>query len=213
MPVSKPFRPGRARIAREKIFGDAPGVPLDGNAKARIVAWVEGYNARMKQPSQHRGPITRAFMEILKAMLWGFHNGQSGRCMPSYEAIAERARCNRDTVYEAIKALEAAGIMTWVHRIARIRARELDLFGQWVPRWRTIRTSNAYAFRDPLPCHQGPPPRRGSSKSENPTGTLNQDISLTSAPLFHPDPDTVRAAQERLALIRQQREALLAAPA
>ena len=34
--------------------------------------------------------------------------------------IAERADCARSTVYEAIRALEAAGILTWVNRIARI---------------------------------------------------------------------------------------------
>jgi len=35
----------------------------------------------------------------------GFHNSRDGRCFPSYEAIAKKADCNRDTVYEAIKAL------------------------------------------------------------------------------------------------------------
>ena len=51
-----------------------------------------GYNARHKQPRQHRGPITRAFMEVLEALLWGFHNSRDGRCFPSLEAIAERAQ-------------------------------------------------------------------------------------------------------------------------
>ena len=37
----------------------------------------------------------------------GFHNSRDGRCFPSYEAIADKAKCCRDTVYEAIKALEA----------------------------------------------------------------------------------------------------------
>ena len=35
---------------------------------------------------QHRGPITRAFMEVLEALLWGFHNSKTGRCFPSYES-------------------------------------------------------------------------------------------------------------------------------
>ena len=37
------------------------------------------------------------------------------------------------------------------------QVRELDLFGQWATRWRIIRTSNAYVFRDPLPCAEGRP--------------------------------------------------------
>lgn len=31
--------------------------------------------------------------------------------------------------------------------------RERDLFGQWATRWRIIRTSSAYLFRDPLPSN------------------------------------------------------------
>ena len=59
-------------------------------------------------------------------------------------------------------------MLTWVNRIWREQVRERDLFGKWATRWRIIRTSNAYLFRDPLPCAEG----RGASKSENPTGTL-----------------------------------------
>ena len=171
MPVSailpKPLRP-----RREKVFGPAGGIPLDRNAKVRIMVYAKAWNTRHRQPGQHRGPLTRAFLEVLQAMLWGFHNSKTGRCFPSYEAIAKKAGCCRDTVYEAIQALEAADVLTWVNRIVR------DLFGQWATRWRVVRTSNAYLFRDPLPCAEG----RGSSKSENPPGTQNQDISMLNKP-------------------------------
>ena len=70
--------------------------------------------------------------------------------MPSaYEAIAEAAGCCRGTVCEAIKALEAAGILSWVHRIKRVRERCSDLPGAGGSRSRVVRTSNAYAFNDP----------------------------------------------------------------
>jgi hypothetical protein len=154
------------------------------------MVYAEGYNARNKQPRQHRGPITRAFMEVLEALLWGFHNSRDGRCFPSYEAIAARAGCSRSVVAEALKALEFANILTWVNRIVRERVRERDLFGQWAYRWRVVRTSNAYLFRDPLPCAEGRPSLRWTapagaetrlagrfaSKSENPTGTLIPDL-------------------------------------
>jgi hypothetical protein len=61
-----------------------------------------------------------------------------------------------------VKVLEWAGVLTWVHRIARIQVRERDLFGRWASRWRVIRTSNAYVFRDPGPRLAGVP----ASKSE-----------------------------------------------
>jgi hypothetical protein len=157
---------------REKTFGLGRCIPLDGNAKARIQAYAKAWNARHKQPGQHRGPLTRATIEVLEALLWGFHNAKTGCCFPSYETIAAKAECCRGTVYEAIRALEFAGVLTWVNRITRIQIRERDLFGKWSSRWQVIRTSNAYVFRDPLPA--------ASSKSENPPGTLNQEIqSLT----------------------------------
>ena len=137
------------RGRREKVFGPGHAAPLDRNAKARIQAYARAWSARNRRPGQHKGPITRAFLDVLAALLWGFHNSRTGCCFPSYERIAEKAECARSTVAEALKVLEWAGVLTWQHRIARIQVRELDLFGHWASRWRVIRTSNAYVFRDP----------------------------------------------------------------
>jgi hypothetical protein len=182
---------------REKVFGQGRGRPLDRNAKVRIAAYARAWSARHKQSGQHRGPLTRAYLEVLEALLWGFHNSRDGRCFPSYETIAARAQCCRDTVYEAIKALEAAGILTWVNRLARVRFREKDLFGKLASRVRVIRTSNAYLFHDPLGSlsHPNPPDRgRGevaktadylafSSKSEIPPGTqIQESYNPSTAP-------------------------------
>jgi hypothetical protein len=179
--------PAGFRRRREKVFGHGGGQPLDRNAKARIMVYARAWSARHRRPGQHRGPLTRATLEVLEALLWGFHNSRDGRCFPSYETIALRAQCCRDTVYEAIRALEAAEILTWVNRLIRVQFRELDLFGKLALRSRLIRTSNAYVFRDPLPCTQG---REGqasgvssfasSTKSENPPRTQNQDVYIPS---------------------------------
>ena len=177
MPMSASL-PKHLRPRREKVFGPARGTPLDRNAKVRIMFYVRAWNATHRQPGQHRGPITRAYIEVLEAMLWGFHNSRSGLCFPSYEAIAKKAVCCRDTVYEAIRALEAADVLTWVNRIVREQVRERDLFDKWSTRWRIVRSSNAYVFRDPLPGAEGRPAGRVPSKSENPPGTQNQDLSM-----------------------------------
>jgi hypothetical protein len=180
-------------IRREKVFGPGRAVPLDRNAKARIMAYARAWGARHRQPGQHRGPITRAFLEVLEELLWGFHNSRTGCCFPSYEAIAAKAECARSTVAEALKALEWAGVLTWVHRIARIQVRERDLFGRWASRWRVIRTSNAYVFRDPQPRPKGVP----ASKSENPAGTQNQEVIDSSlAPACDPDSPLEQALQQ-----------------
>ena len=73
--------------------------------------YTRAWSARNRQPGQHKGPITRAFLNVLGALLWGFHNSRSGCCFPSYEAIAAKAERCRDTVYEALKALEWAGVL------------------------------------------------------------------------------------------------------
>jgi Helix-turn-helix domain len=119
-----------------------------------------------------------ATTEVLAALLWGFHNAASGACFASYEAIATKAECCRDTVCVAIKALELPGVLAWVNRIVRERVREPDLFGQWTWRWRVIRTSNAYTFHDPKPGAVAPV----SSKAENPSGTAYQGFLDSKTP-------------------------------
>jgi hypothetical protein len=49
----------------------------------------------------------------------------------------------------AIHVLEWAGVLTWQHRITRVRERCTDLWGRAGWQWRVVRTSNAYVFRDP----------------------------------------------------------------
>jgi hypothetical protein len=164
------------RSRREKVFGAGHAVPMDRNAKCRVQAYAKAWTAAHKEDGQHKGPLTRAFLDVLQALLWGFHNARSGCCFPSYERIANKAECARSTVAEAIKALEFAGVLTWQHRITRIRERCTDLFGREGWRWRVIRTSNAYAFRDPQAQLAGVP----ASKSENRTGTQTQEITYSS---------------------------------
>ena len=157
---------------REKLFGYGRPRPLDRNAKARILHWAR-CAARERAPGRQRGIVTRAALEVLQALLWGFHGARNGLCFPSYERIAEAACCARSTVYEAIRALEDAGILTWANRIKRVKERCVDLLGDEGWRWRVLRTSNAYAFRDPSPGENRSRVATDSSKSEKATGTEN----------------------------------------
>jgi Helix-turn-helix domain len=135
--------------------------------------------------------------------VWGFHNSRTGCCFPSYELIAAKAECCRDTVYEALKVLEFASVLTWQHRIARIQVRECDLFGRWASRWRVLRRSNAYVFRDPQQRPAGVP----ASKSENPAGTQNQEIQILTVAPIEPDSLLGRALNSLGATLSQGDEA------
>ena len=161
---------------REKVFGPGRAIPLDPKAKARIWAYAQDYTALHRRKGQHRGPLTRATFDVLRALLWGFHNAETGRCFPSHEAIAEKAKVHRSTVARAIVALEASGLLGWENRLVRQRVVVPGLVGPvvvLVPR----RTSNAYSFRDPEPQA-----RAGFPKSQNSTGTtLKISSSLLEA--------------------------------
>jgi len=214
--------PNRYSRRREKVFGRGRCRPLDRNAKARITMYARAWSVQHKQPGQHRGPLTRAYLEVLEALLWGFHNSRDGRCFPSYETIAARAQCCRDTVYHAIKALEAAGILTWVNRMVRAQFKEKDLSGKVVSRIRLIRTSNAYVFHDPLASASHPNPQDRdwdggqkladsaafSSKSENPPGTQIQEsynLSMAARDVeFTPSAGLGRALKRLKAAIRRK---------
>jgi hypothetical protein len=179
--------PAHLRPRREKVFGDGRPRALDRNAKVRIMSYARALSHRTEKGKAY-GALTAKFLDVLEALLWGFHNARSGLCFPSYETIAKRARCARSTVGDAIKALEEAGILSWVNRITRIRERCADLFGQFGTRWRVIRISNAYHFTDP----KGAASRDFSSKSDFPSGTPIQELSpsSTNAPPTPLDPDT-----------------------
>ena len=185
--------PNHLRPRREKVFGDGRPRALDRNAKVRIMTLARALTRRTVKGKAY-GPVTAKALAVLEALLWGFHNARSGLCFPSYETIAAKAGCARSTVAEAIRALEEAGILSWVNRITRVRDRMPDLFGQWATRWRVIRISNAYHFRDPKDAEgQKSAERLGfSSKSEIPSGTQIQESTSSLAPASPPplDPDT-----------------------
>lgn len=168
---------------RPKLFGGGKPVPLDREAKNRLVVRARAM-VRATEPGKHYGKITAKAFEVFKVLLWKFHNARDGRCFPSYETIAEAAGCARSTVYEAITMLETAGLLSWVNRVARIweQTGERDLLGRPLCRQRVIRTSNGYYFRGEAP------------RSDLPSGTTCQE----SFPLIGPANPGLAAALARL---------------
>jgi AraC-like DNA-binding protein len=193
------FPRGSASPLREKMFGMGRPRPLDRNAKVRIMHWGRCL-ARRTEKGKAYGQVTAKALAVLEALLWAFHNAKSGLCFPSYETIAEAAHCARSTVAEALKALEAAGILSWVQRIKRVRESCPDLLGNEGWRWRVLRTSNSYAFTDPSPAAERP----SLSKSENQPETQNQVFIplLVRAPIAS---DTLEASLSRLSIGVQPR--------
>lgn len=127
---------GAKPLERLIIFGlPINSFALDREQKVRLMAYARGWSHAHREGRQHKGPITRAFLEVLQTLLWGFLNTKTGACFPSYEAIGKRAGCHPDTALEAVKVLERAGILTVFRRLTRLRGGA------------PIRTSNGYVFR------------------------------------------------------------------
>lgn len=81
---------------------------------------------------------------MLHALLWLIHDGKSGSAIRAIRrSLTRRTACRRPFAV-AIKAMERAGLLSWVNRIVKVRVAARDLFGRTAWAWRVPRTSNAY---------------------------------------------------------------------
>ncbi|HEX2185311.1 MAG TPA: ABC transporter substrate-binding protein, partial [Chloroflexota bacterium] len=124
--------------------------PIDRNERARLLFHAEALDRRTRLPGQHGGCLKRTGLAVLRALLFQFANvlagargpgeelaigapgpngNVTGRCDPSFDALARVAGVARATVAVALRRLEAAGILD---RIRRQRG--------------TVRWTNAYVF-------------------------------------------------------------------
>ena len=162
------------QVKRQKVFTDGKQAPIDRNDRARVMALAHSVR------KQHK--ITRAGVDILRALLYKFANLKDGRCFPAYDKIADEAGCHDRTVGRCLPELEAAGLLTWVNRVLRVRERVEGLAGIWASTWRVIRTSNAYDF--PLIAKKR---QQNDDKRQKDLGTTNQaTLPLTTD---HLDPE------------------------
>jgi len=74
-----------SKSPREKLFGTGRPVPLDRNAKVRVMHWARCLSRRTEKGRAY-GVVTAKALAVLEALLWAFHNAKSGWCFPSYEA-------------------------------------------------------------------------------------------------------------------------------
>lgn len=196
---------GRNRRRREKIFGLDYGWSLNTDQKKRIMAHAIAWSEANKRPGQHNGALTTKALHVLRTLLWDFHNARTGRCFPSYERIAEVAKCAVSTVAKAVADLEAARILTWANRLQRLAFNGIT---------KLIRTSNAYAFNVPeddlgnlgnLSARHKMPK---TPKSENRRETHTQDLSYTMCsgkPVDKSESEAIRANLKALELARTEK--------
>ncbi len=165
---------------------------MDRNARARLIYFAEALDRRTHQPGRHGGDLKRTGLAVLKALVFGFL-GRGGRCDPSLGSLARMAGCARSTVIEALKRLEAAGL---VRRVARWRAVAAN--GGLV----VLQLSNSYLF-----------PIMGGARKSPETGSRSQS---TTPPFEQPKSAKTGPASERvqalLAVLERRERRLGLAP-
>ena len=76
---------------REKMFGEGRLLPLDRNAKARIMVLARALMHRTGE-GKHYGVLTAKFVAVLGALLWGFHNAGERPMLPELRAHRRESR-------------------------------------------------------------------------------------------------------------------------
>ena len=79
---------------REKMFGEGRLLPLDRNAKARIMVLARALMQRSEE-GKHYGVLTAKFVAVLGALLWGFHNAAERPMLPVLRADRREGRLRR----------------------------------------------------------------------------------------------------------------------
>jgi DNA-binding MarR family transcriptional regulator len=128
------------RLRRGSTLDPVKFRPLDRNQRSRVMFLAEKLDANTHEPGQHGGCLKRSGLQVLRILIFHFHNVHCGRCDPSLETIAKAAGMAKSTVVAALKRLEDAGI------IERIRR------AQWTMEYgrkRLVQWSNAYLMNVP----------------------------------------------------------------
>ena len=126
------------------MFGLGRPRALDRNAKARIMHWARCLSLQDGEAPEGAGGARGT-------LSWAFHNARSGgsasRPMRRLAEVAGRAR---STVTHAIRA--PGYVVSLAHRSRGSSGCASAAATFWATtgwRWRVLRTSNAYNFRDP----------------------------------------------------------------
>lgn len=171
----------RTYVKRDPIHGLPRPQQIDSRAKGRIIDRARRITRERKQARQHGGPISRAALDVLRALLYSFHRNSTGCCFPSHDTIAEIANVARSTVTRSIRILEDHGILRIVRRIKRVIDRSTG-------EPRVLRTSNAYAFIVPPPPHPPSDVETREANADARSGVISTSLSLLPTAPSKPSP-------------------------
>lgn len=113
-------------------------VPIRKQEAARLYHQARAFERQTRQPGRQDGALGRNGLAVLHALVFDCLNYASGRLDPSYETLARLACISVRSVARGLRALKAAGVITWLRRC-------VESFVEG--RFTLEQESNAYALR------------------------------------------------------------------
>jgi hypothetical protein len=135
--------------------GDKWRRPLDRNDRARVLFCAESLERRTKNKHKRDGLLGQSALAVLRCLVTYFQDRHSGRLDPGYDDIQRITGFCRQTIRNALKNLELAGILEIMRRIVRERVRVwIEEARSFFVYDRVVQTTNAYMVNFPLPDRQ-----------------------------------------------------------
>ena len=107
------------RVWRESTTAEVRFVPMPRRQAARLYHAARYFERSTRSGfGAQDGRLGRNGLLVLHALLFDFLNVRTGRCDPSYAAIARAACCSVSSVYRGLVKLKRAGVLHWVRRCA-----------------------------------------------------------------------------------------------
>jgi hypothetical protein len=129
--------------------------PLDRNDRARLMVCAESLERRTKQKHKRDGVLGQSALGVLCCLLTYFQDKRTGRLDPGYDDIQRVIGYCRQTIRNALRNLELAGILEVMRRVVRERVRVwLEHANCFHVYDRVVQTTNAYMVNYPLPDRQ-----------------------------------------------------------
>ncbi len=97
---------------------DVRTTPLPKKLATRLYHKARRFNGSTRIEGRYGGVLGSAAMRVLESLLFDFLNYTSGRCDPSYNALAAKTGLSRSTVAVALARLKKLRIIHWVRRCA-----------------------------------------------------------------------------------------------
>jgi hypothetical protein len=90
--------------------------PVKRKDAARLYHQARDFERQTRQPGRQDGAVSRNGLAVLHALIFDCLNYANGRLDPSYETLARLACISVRSVARGLKALQEAGVLTWVRR-------------------------------------------------------------------------------------------------